>query len=75
MSSMIFLSASQKGKTHNPEIAVYGDAEMTIIDKLDDEKVNEIANGYNLKNSKKMEENKTRIIELDLRDVSEILFS
>jgi hypothetical protein len=49
---------------------------MTIIDKLDDEKVNEIANsfGYDLKNSKKMEENKTRIIELDLWDISEILF-
>ena len=57
------------------KIAVYGDADMTIIDKLGNDKVNEIANGYNQKNSKKMEENKTRIIELDLRDVSEILFS
>ena len=50
---------------------------MTNVDKLDDDKVAEIANslGYDLKKSKKLEENKTLIVELDLWDVSEILFS
>lgn len=49
---------------------------MTNVDKLDDDKVMEIAKtlGYELKIPKKVEENKTRIFELDLRDVSEILF-
>jgi hypothetical protein len=58
------------------EIAVYGDADMTSVDQFDDEKVSEIANSFgpDLKNSKKMEENRTPIIELDLWDVSEILF-
>ena len=49
---------------------------MPNIDKLDDEKVMKIDNsfGFELKKSKKTEKNKTRILELDLRDVSEILF-
>jgi hypothetical protein len=56
---------------------LYGDNNMTTIDKLDDDKVAQIANslGYDLKKSKKTEEKKPLIVELDLWDVSEILFS
>ena len=50
---------------------------MSNIDELDDDKVAAIANrlGYDLKKSKQIEENRTSILELDLRDVFEILFS
>jgi len=58
-------------------ITAYGDNNMSDIDKLDDDKVARIANrlGYDLKNSKNIEENGTSILELDLRDVFELLFS
>jgi hypothetical protein len=49
---------------------------MTNIDKVDDDKVLEVAKslGYDPKKSKGIEEYKTRISELDLWDVSKILF-
>jgi hypothetical protein len=58
------------------EIAVYGDDNMTSIDKLDDEKVIKIAQmmGYNPKRSECLEKYKDQIFGMDQWDISKILF-
>ncbi len=49
---------------------------MTNIDKLDDDMVLEIAQnmGYDSKKSKELKKYKTQISEMDLWDISKILF-
>jgi hypothetical protein len=57
-------------------IAIYGDDNMTNIDKMDDNIVLEIARrmGYTTKNLQELKKYKAQISEMDVWDISKILF-
>ncbi len=70
---------SKNGRYLNSQslkIAVYGDDNMTNIDKLDDDEVIKIAQtmGYDQKKSEGLEKYKDKIFGMDQWDVSKILF-
>lgn len=50
---------------------------MTKSDEMDEQKLRELAKslGYKLSRLREAEKNRPQVLELDLRDVSEILFS
>jgi hypothetical protein len=64
------------GTSIHGTIAIWGDDNMTNIDKLDDDKVVEVAKnlGYDPKKSKGLEKYKAQIFEMDLWDISKVLF-
>jgi hypothetical protein len=58
------------------ERSIYGDDDMTNIDKMDNDKILEIAQnmGFSTKNLEELKKFKTQISEMDIWDISKILF-